>query len=222
MTERRKGARPYRNRGMGLEAYKQWFTDHLEANGDCLLWTMGTVNGYGWLKDMEGKPTRAHREAWRLEFGYMPKQLNHKCDVRACCNTDHLYEGTPQENTRDMVKRDRHCRGERSPFNKLTDETVAEIRIRRKAGETTASLARKFGIEQTTVWGAATGRAWKHVKETPATPQRYARLATEQKVAVWLLLEAGVPGPLLGQLVGVTKAAIYKNRRTMRKTLFPE
>ncbi len=32
----------------------------------------------------------------------------HTCDNSRCVNKDHLYEGTPKENSRDMVERKRH------------------------------------------------------------------------------------------------------------------
>ena len=225
MTAKKEGARPKRKNNMTEAEYRKWFRSKLKPDKDgCLIWTMGTVAGYGYLKDREGKRIRAHREAWRLEHGRLPtppKQLNHRCHKRACCNTDCLYEGTPQENTDDMIKADRHVYGERAKNSKLTNETVAEIRIRRKAGEKIVDLAREFGVDPGQVSAAATGKAWPHVEEPPAAKVPHTMLTTAQKVSLWLLLELGVPAAKLAGLVGCSVVGIRKNRRTLRETWFP-
>lgn len=51
--------------------------------------------------------------------------------------------------------------GEESSFAKLTWENVREIRRRRAAGESTASLAAQFGIDQSNVRLIVRGRTWK-------------------------------------------------------------
>lgn len=38
----------------------------------------------------------------------------HTCDNRICCNPAHLYVGTAASNTRDMMVRGRHSRGNRA------------------------------------------------------------------------------------------------------------
>lgn len=67
--------------------------------------------GYG---DFNGtEETRAHREAWHLTNGSIPRGMNvlHKCDNRPCCNPLHLYLGTAKRNSQDMVARGRQRGG---------------------------------------------------------------------------------------------------------------
>lgn len=79
----------------------------------CWEW-QGRLNkdGYG-LFDFKGKAQRAHR----FSLEYLGKGLSkdnyslHKCDNRCCVNPDHLYEGTQQDNMRDMVERGRSYKG---------------------------------------------------------------------------------------------------------------
>lgn len=64
----------------------------------CWIWMGSSFNsGYGCIK-LNGKTRSAHRLAWELYNGPIPKKLFvlHKCDVPLCCRPDHLYLGTPQ------------------------------------------------------------------------------------------------------------------------------
>lgn len=61
------------------------------APGPCHLWT-GALDssGYGRIWH-EGRAVRVHRIAWELEHGPIPPglELDHRCGIRACWNTDH-------------------------------------------------------------------------------------------------------------------------------------
>lgn len=59
------------------------------------------------------------------------------------------------------------ARGERSGRAVLTEEKVAIIRARRRAGETYASIAAEFGVSLGAVRGAAIGLNWRHVPDPP-------------------------------------------------------
>jgi hypothetical protein len=51
----------------------------------------------------------AHRIAWMISHGDIPEKMFvlHKCDNRLCCNPDHLFLGTQQDNMDDMVSKGR-------------------------------------------------------------------------------------------------------------------
>jgi hypothetical protein len=83
---------------------------------NCWLWT-GRRDGslrYGRTRDGEGKMGYAHRFAWRLLRGPIPKGacLCHHCDNPLCVNPAHLFLGTRADNVRDCIAKGRHvsCR----------------------------------------------------------------------------------------------------------------
>jgi len=51
----------------------------------------------------------AHRLAYRLAHGQLERwaYVRHRCDVKLCCNPDHLELGTARDNALDAVRRGR-------------------------------------------------------------------------------------------------------------------
>jgi endogenous inhibitor of DNA gyrase (YacG/DUF329 family) len=73
----------------------------------CLLWT-GTTSkgGYGQMRVGRRFPM-AHRVVYEMWAGPIPEslELDHTCNVPACCNPDHLEPVTHGENMRRMRAR---------------------------------------------------------------------------------------------------------------------
>jgi len=69
----------------------------------CHIWLGALVNGYGCLR-YRGRYQQAHRLAWSLKNGPIPKGmvLCHRCNVRRCTNPDHLALGTRADNNADI------------------------------------------------------------------------------------------------------------------------
>lgn len=65
--------------------------------------------GYG-QTSFRGEEWATHRLMWVLMKGPIPegKILCHSCDNPPCCNPDHLWPGTDQENHIDKTKKGRH------------------------------------------------------------------------------------------------------------------
>lgn len=158
------------------------FWEKVDKTGDCWLWTGACkANGYGvfGIGRAEGNEY-AHRYAYALAHGPIPagQSVCHRCDVRSCCNHDHLFIGTTADNQADMVMKGRSLRGERHNLAKLNAETVGEIRARWALGETQARLAESFDVDKRTVSQIIRGAIWSHLLPedwTPPTPGRWHR-----------------------------------------------
>lgn len=79
----------------------------------CIEW-LGSLSptGYGTIW-VDGKHTRVHRLAWTISNGEIPDGMVvcHTCDNPKCCNIDHLFIGTHQENMDDMTAKGRGRNG---------------------------------------------------------------------------------------------------------------
>lgn len=147
------------------QARRFWSKVRVDESG-CWLWT-GHVNkdGYGLIAGSWFKGTRlVHRLAWLL----IRKQLSsaylcHTCDVRTCCNPDHLFEGTPAQNILDCVSKDRHARGSRNANHKLSEAQVLEIRRLAEIGTSSKELATRFSVSRVNINYIVARTAWKHI-----------------------------------------------------------
>jgi len=92
---------------------------------------------------------------WIKKFGPIPDGLRvlHHCDNGWCINFDHVFLGTPKDNTQDMLRKGRHWvqKGENHYRCKLTDAQVKEIKelyvYRDPTKEHDSNgLARKYGV----------------------------------------------------------------------------
>lgn len=138
-----------------------------DVSSNCLLWT-GLIDrkGYGIFSFGASGIMRAHRAAWQFEHGPISNGLHvcHKCDVRNCVNTEHLFLGTQQDNNTDKISKGRQPHGSDIWASKLTATQVLEIRELLKTGVSQTMIARKFGIAPSNISVIASGKSWKWLK----------------------------------------------------------
>lgn len=154
--------------------YTQWtqtveerFWEKVDKCGpdECWKWAGGRdKDGYGrffWDYRMRV----AHRFSYELHYGPIQhrKIICHHCDNPSCVNPKHLFVGSYQENSQDMVDKKRSAKGEYHGMSKLTRENVIKIRKQYISGETQTAIAKELGISQTTVSRAILKQTWKHV-----------------------------------------------------------
>ena len=86
--------------------FRYW--SHVDVRGpdECWPWTAGLNAGYGCFSIDSGS-FGSHRVAKFLATGINPSDcVLHKCDNRKCCNPNHLFDGTLQDNVVDMEARE--------------------------------------------------------------------------------------------------------------------
>lgn len=133
-------------------------------NGDCWLWT-GTINGSGYGQfSIDNKPVSIHNFSYKKHKGHIPKGMFvcHLCDFKVCCNPDHLWLGTPRDNSedRDNKGRGKACRGQMNGNAKLTDADVLRIRSDPRTGN---ALAKEYGMAKSQISLIRSGKTWKHL-----------------------------------------------------------
>jgi len=128
----------------------------------CWIWAADLDRkGYGVLK-IARKWRSAHRLAWELTYGPIPKELSvlHRCDRRNCVRPSHLFLGTQFDNLRDASRKGRIAWGERHGHATLTRDIVLAIRHTK---ELQRIVAQRFGISQSTVSEIRNRKAWRHL-----------------------------------------------------------
>jgi predicted DNA-binding protein (UPF0251 family) len=142
----------------------------------CWLFT-GAVKGFGYGivgTGRRGEPNdRAHRITFRHFCGEIPAGMFvcHECDVPSCCNPDHLFLGSHQDNVNDMMKKGRNSQPPRNPHvvgsvhpgAKLNEEQVVVIRDMYLRGSTQKDLSRQYGVARQTISKVVNNKRFKHV-----------------------------------------------------------
>lgn len=140
-----------------------------EQSSGCIHWT-GTISrlGYGQI-GVNNKTFLSHRLVANAILGPIPKDkpfVCHTCDNPKCLNPDHLFYGSPKDNSQDMSKKKRFKPqiGVSNNSSKLTEEQVKEIKILLQIGEMTQKeIGEIYNVADNTVCGINTGKYWKHV-----------------------------------------------------------
>lgn len=137
------------------------FWARVKKGDGCWLWSGSkTPKGYGYI---DGVPV--HRVSWELCCGSIPAGLCvlHRCDVRHCVRPDHLFIGTKQDNSSDMVAKGRSTWGEKNPTAKLSEDDVLSILDMLHDGIRQPAVAHMFGVSRSNISCIWTGKSWQHV-----------------------------------------------------------
>jgi hypothetical protein len=174
---------------------RYWSNVKVAEPDECWPWKASfRRDGYGQMM-VNYRKYGTHRLAWLLAKGTIPEGLFvcHKCDNKACCNPNHLFLGTQEDNFNDMVQKGRQARGESlgnriranaprgdrnglrlhpesvprgelSGTHKLKEWQVLEIRrVYKQKSSTMQTLADKYEVSITEVFRIIHRRRWCHI-----------------------------------------------------------
>jgi hypothetical protein len=151
------------------------FYSEYDPETGCTLWKGANRGGrfpYGvlWYK---GVKKSAHIWAWENANGRPVQEgmeVCHHCDRPPCIDRDHLFEGTPGDNSRDCVAKGRHNKRHGSAHHKAK-LTEAQILVIREDGRLHRLIAADYGVSRAMISYIKRGEFWRHVQGTaPGNP----------------------------------------------------
>ena len=143
------------------EPKRFWSKVDVGEADECWEWLACKRRGYDVFR-IHYKLWKAHRVAWILTYGPIPKGLCvlHKCDNPGCCNPYHLFLGSQKENIQDASRKGRLRKA-------LTKEEVLEIWELPATGMwkpwKRQELADKFDVTRATISAILRRKNWKSI-----------------------------------------------------------
>jgi hypothetical protein len=137
-----------------MDVSERFWSKVRKGENECIEW-IGSIgsDGYGKFR-LNGKIEGAHRVAFFLSNGRWPNShVLHSCDNPICCFSEHLSEGSHQENIKQCAERKRN----RSPrpgngFDRLGNDGRDAIRRLYASGfKNKSAIGRMFGVSPTRV-----------------------------------------------------------------------
>lgn len=142
------------------------FWSKVDKTEFCWNWIAGCdLDGYGLFKYYR-KTRRASQISMIIKHGSIPDNVwvLHTCDNPKCVNPDHLYFGTPSNNSLDRENRNRgRCsNGSLNGSNKLTEDVVLEIRgLFKKINN--KKLALQYNVTPALISLITRHKIWRHI-----------------------------------------------------------
>lgn len=146
------------------EEWKQHISTNVSMDGNTGCWNWKKAlgsGGYG-VTWYNGKTVYAHRMSYFAFNGdFDPNFLVlHSCDNPSCVNPKHLILGSDQDNSSDMVNKNRSAKGSKNGLAKLTEDMIPTIR---ESVLSSRALSNLLGISKTVILDIKRNKIWKHV-----------------------------------------------------------
>lgn len=143
-----------------------WKRIYKRNENDCWEWEgYKDKDGYGTIH-LEYKTRRVHRIVYELTYGSIPNRLYvlHKCDNPSCCNPNHLFIGTVQDNSDDQKRKRRTTVGDKHGRSKLTEKNILEIKRLYNTGDYYQSdLGKLFNISHQEISRIINNKRWRYL-----------------------------------------------------------
>ena len=154
--------------GMTLEELVEWLIEQsIETENGCFEFRRSVdADGYGNVGFQDKRRCRVNRLVLSFIYGRKLGRFEwalHRCHNPTCINPEHLYLGSPKENTQDMFKAGRTTLiGETHRQSKLTSQKVRAVR-KYSDRLSIKFMANALGVSATTIRNVLNGKVWSHV-----------------------------------------------------------
>jgi len=161
------------------ESQRFWEKVAVKGDDECWEWLASKdPDGYGYFSfsciNGVKQTIMAHRYSMMTKLNNydLPHTVLacHTCDNRGCVNPNHLYEGSPKDNSTDMIERNRQSCGENHHSAKMTEEQARDcIEIYtadKQNGRLYGSLERlalKHNLSKQVIYRCVSGKTWRHL-----------------------------------------------------------
>lgn len=151
-----------------LKKIKSEFDRLVIKRDGCWGWkTVLYKTGYSKIHIGKSKAIMGHRASWLIHRGDIPNGLYicHTCDNKSCTNPDHLFLGTPKDNSRDCAIKNRKnaSHGINHYNSKLSEDMVKEIKKLILLKMSQSKIAAKFNVSASTIQNIVDRKTWKHI-----------------------------------------------------------
>jgi len=138
-------------------------------NNGCWIWNKSRhKQGYANVS-YRGTLQLGHRVSYELFKGKIPENTKvcHKCDVTSCCNPNHLFLGSQQDNVDDAISKGKyHNRKQGKPVRrKFSFSQAQEIKKMNSEGMSVKELAKKYSCSISCIRNIVIGETY--IKEFP-------------------------------------------------------
>lgn len=137
----------------------------LDTDSGCWIWYNAKIYGsVNWgLKNWQ-----THVLSYTHSRGPVPKGLFvcHHCDVKSCCNPNHLFLGTAFDNMQDCSKKGRidKVKKLRGPKHGNAIFTAKQVRVIRADKRYGTVIAREYGCNNSSIYDIKKRHTYKDVK----------------------------------------------------------
>lgn len=142
----------------------------IKINKNCWNYNQCMNQGGYYQTHFHYKTVLIHRMIYQLNHpteNIKNKVIRHVCDNTECVNYQHLVSGSNDDNMRDMVERERQCKGSNMNTARLTEFEVEQIlqEILSDKYKTVMEISKQLNINKNIIYGILKGQTWKHISK---------------------------------------------------------